>query len=156
MICFSFDHCAPQISSTRENRAVRGWTKDQPHAIAHVLQPTLWGENQKRDRRQSLAMPNGWCRMHGDLRLALRGAISSSARYGRRCGAGSLASFSAMQRHVRRWRWTGSGPTTVKTTRIDPKETLQQSAVTQTPLCEEEGRQLRRPSIRHAGRSTSY
>ena len=23
--------------------------KDQPHAIAHVLQPTLWGENQKRE-----------------------------------------------------------------------------------------------------------
>ena len=56
------------------------------HAIAHVLQPTLWGENQK-SRCQSLAMPNGWCRMHGDLRPALRRGIRSSARHGRRCGA---------------------------------------------------------------------
>jgi hypothetical protein len=24
-------------------------SKDQPHAIAHVLQPMLWGENQKRE-----------------------------------------------------------------------------------------------------------
>ena len=23
--------------------------KDQPHAIAHVLQPTLWAQNQKRE-----------------------------------------------------------------------------------------------------------
>jgi hypothetical protein len=60
--------------------------KDQPHAIAHVLQPTLCGENQK-SRCQSLAMPNGWCRMHGDLRPALRRGIRSSARHGRRCGA---------------------------------------------------------------------
>jgi len=56
------------------------------HAIAHVLQPALWGENQK-SRCQSLAMPNGWCRMHGDLRPALRRGIRSSARHGRRCGA---------------------------------------------------------------------
>jgi hypothetical protein len=26
-----------------------GPPKDQPRAIAHVLQPTLWGENQKRE-----------------------------------------------------------------------------------------------------------
>ena len=32
--------------------------------------------------------------------------------------SGPEASFSAMQRHVRSWRYTGSGPTTVKTTRL--------------------------------------
>jgi hypothetical protein len=51
MICFSCYHFATQLGSTHENRGDTRLDrpKDQPHAIAHVLQPTLWGENQKRE-----------------------------------------------------------------------------------------------------------
>jgi hypothetical protein len=56
--------------------------RDCPSTSAHAGAKTKSGS-----RCQSLAMPNGWCRMHGDLRPALRRGIRSSARHGRRCGA---------------------------------------------------------------------
>ena len=60
--------------------------KDQPHAIAHVLQPTLWGENQK---REPVSITADAQRMVPPARGPSPGApkgIRSSARHGRRCG----------------------------------------------------------------------
>ena len=63
-----------------------GPPKDQPHAIAHVLQPTLWGENQK---REPVSITADAQRMVPPARGPSPGApkgIRSSARHGRRCG----------------------------------------------------------------------
>src|SRR6266404_5562313 len=66
--------------------------KDQPHAIAHVLQPTLWGENQK---REPVSITGDAQRMVPHAPEPSPGAPKGnkvSARHGRRCG-----------RHVRCW-----------------------------------------------------
>jgi hypothetical protein len=40
-------------------------SKDQPHAIAHALEPALWSQDQDQQPCRSAAMKNGRCRMHG-------------------------------------------------------------------------------------------
>lgn len=40
-------------------------SKDQPHAIAHALEPALWSQDQEQQPCRSAAMKNGRCRMHG-------------------------------------------------------------------------------------------
>ena len=83
--------------------------KDQPHAIAHVLQPTLWAKTRSGSRCQLLAM--GWCRMHGDLRPALRRGIRSSARHGRRCGAACPVLALLRRADPAEWPLCAAGPT---------------------------------------------
>jgi len=87
MICFSCYHFATQLGSTHENRAVRDWTTPRinPTRLPMYFSPRYGAKTRSGSRCQLLAM--GWCRMHGDLRPALRRGIRSSARHGRRCGA---------------------------------------------------------------------
>jgi hypothetical protein len=51
---------------------------DQPHAIAHVLQPTLWGENQKREPVSITGDAQRTVPHARELRPALRRGIRSS------------------------------------------------------------------------------
>lgn len=74
--------------------AIRDWTAPRinPTRLPMYFSPRYGAKTRSGSRCQSLAMPNGWCRMHRDLRPALRRGIRSSARHGRRCGL-----------HVRCW-----------------------------------------------------
>ena len=89
MICLSCYHFATQLGSTHENGAVRDWTAPRinPTRLPMYFSPRYGAKTRSGSRCQSLAMPNGWCRMHGDLRPPLRRGIRSSARHGRRCCA---------------------------------------------------------------------
>jgi hypothetical protein len=39
----------PSLATSIPHRGLQAEIKDQPHAIAYALEPTLWGENQKRE-----------------------------------------------------------------------------------------------------------
>src|SRR6266702_7665850 len=76
MICLSCYHFATQLGSTHENRAVRDWTN--PTRLPMYFSPRYGAKTRSGSPCQSPAMPNGRCRMHGDLRPALRRGIRSS------------------------------------------------------------------------------
>src|SRR6267142_2505508 len=88
MICLSCYHFATQLGSTHENRAVRDWTN--PTRLPMYFSPRYGAKTRSGSPCQSPAMPNGRCRMHGDLPSpgAPKGNKVFGPRHGRRCGAG--------------------------------------------------------------------